>query len=293
MSHEQAAAPGLALASTIGPIDAGIVPALIAAYESRTVISIALTGAGTNKTLELARGGGFDVVIVHALALEERFIAEGYGLSRHELMANDFVIVGPAGDPADVRGLSSAVEAFRRLLETEAPFLTRGDLSGTHVKELDVWEAAGLTPIGNWYVTAEHGTEGNLATAREAIALQRYTLLDRATVLTLGDDLGLDPSASPSRAGISAAPTSGQAVLLEGDPLLLNVISVLPVNPAKVPGVRSEAAAAFVAWLLGDEAQELISDFGVAEYGQPLFFPRAPGWSRTPAALMGRQPQGP
>ena len=117
---------------------------------------------------------------------------------------------------------------------------------------------------------------------RSAIALQRYTLLDRATVLTLGDDLGLDPSAG-----------SGQAVLLEGDPLLLNIISVLPVNPAKVQGVRGEAAAAFVAWLLGDEAQKLISEFGVAEYGQPLFFPRAAGWTRTPTALMGRQPQGP
>jgi tungstate transport system substrate-binding protein len=121
---------------------------------------------------------------------------------------------------------------------------------------------------------AEHGTEGNVATAREAAALQHYSLLDRATILTLGDDLGL-------------------AVLLEGDPLLLNVISVLPVNPAAVPGVRGEAAAQFVGWLLGDEAQRLISGFGVEQYGQPLFFPRAPGWSRTPTALTGRQPQGP
>jgi tungstate transport system substrate-binding protein len=228
VSHEHTAAPALALASTIGPIDAGIVPALLAAYEARTGVSIALTGAGTNKTLELARGGGYDVVIVHALALEEQFIAEGYGLGRHEPMANDFVIVGPAADPSGIHGLTEATEAFRRLLETEAPFLTRGDLSGTHVKELDVWEAAGLKPSGDWYVTAEHGTEGNLATAREAIALQRYTLLDRATVLTLGD-----------------------------------------------------------------EAQKLIAEFGVEQYGQPLFFPPAPGWSRTPTALMERQPQCP
>jgi tungstate transport system substrate-binding protein len=260
VSHEHTAAPALGLASSAGTMPASIGPIV--------------TGAGTNKTLELARGGGYDVVIVHALALEERFIAEGYGLGRHELMANDFVIVGPAADPAGIRGLTEATEAFRRLLGTEAPFLTRGDLSGTHVKELDVWEAAGLTPSGDWYVTAEHGTEGNLATAREAIALQRYTLLDRATVLTLGDDLGLD-------------------ALLEGDPLLLNIISVLPVNPAKVAGVRGEAAAELVAWLLGNEAQKLIAEFGVEQYGQPLFFPRAPGWSRTPTALMERQPQCP
>jgi tungstate transport system substrate-binding protein len=274
VSREQSSAhgvvPGLALASTIGPIDAGIVPALLSAYRARTGIDIALTGAGTNKTLELARGGGFDVVIVHAPALEERFIAEGYGLGRHELMANDFVVVGPADDPARIHGLGGAPEAFRRLLETHAPFLTRGDLSGTHVKELDVWEAASLTPAGDWYRTAEHGAEGNLATAREAIALQRYTLLDRATVLILGDELGPDRSTGP-----------GLAVLLEGDPLLLNIISVLPVNPAKVAGVRGEAAAAFVSWLLDDAAQRLIAEFGVEQHGQPLFYPRAPGWSRT------------
>lgn len=185
----------LSLASTIGPIDAGIVPALLEAYRARTGVTVALTGAGTGKTLELARGGGFDVVIVHAKALEEQFIAGGYGLSRHELMANDFVVVGPADDPAGVGTLTDAVDAFRRIAEQGAPFLTRGDLSGTHVKELDVWEAATLTPSG-------------------------------------------------------------------------------------------ENAARFVAWLLGDEAQQLISDFGVQQFGQPLFFPRAPGWSRTPTALV-------
>lgn len=267
----------LSLASTIGPVDAGIVPALLDAYRARTGVAVALTGAGTGKTLELARGGGFDVVIVHAKVLEEQFIADGYGLSRHELMANDFVIVGPTDDPAGiggVGGLADAVDAFRRIADQGAPFLTRGDLSGTHVKELDVWEAAALTPSGDWYRVAEHGTKGNVATAREAAALQRYTLLDRATVLTLGDALGL-------------------AVLLEGDPLLLNIISVLPVNPATVAGVRGDNAARFVAWLLGDEAQHTIADFGVQQYGQPLFFPRAPGWSRTPIALTARQPQGP
>jgi tungstate transport system substrate-binding protein len=264
----------LSLASTIGPIDAGIVPALLDAYRVRTGITVALTGAGTNKTLQLARGGGFDVVLVHALALEEQFIAEGYGLSRHEVMANDFVVVGPESDPAGVRGLTEATAAFRRIAETGAPFLTRGDLSGTHVKELDIWEAAALSPAGDWYRVAEHGTEGNVAAAREAAALQRYTLLDRATVLTLGADLGL-------------------AVLLEGDPLLLNMISVLPVNPATVAGVRAGAAAQFIAWLMGAAAQQLIAEFGVAQFGQPLFYPRAPGWKQTPTALMSRLPSAP
>ena len=269
MSYEQPAIPDLALASTIGPIDAGIVPALLSAYRIRTGVGVALTGAGTNRTLEIARGGGIDVVIVHARALEEQFIADGYGLSRHEVMANDFVIVGPDADPAAVRGLTGAAAAFLRLAEASAPFLTRGDLSGTHVKELEIWEAASCAPAGAWYRVAMHGTEGNVATAREALALQHYTLLDRATVLTLGSNLGL-------------------SVLLEGDPLLLNVISVLPVNPTAVPGVREEAAAQFVTWLLGDEAQRLIAEFGADQYGQPLFFPRAPGWSQTPTALVNR-----
>ena len=117
-------------------------------------------------------------------------------------------------------------------------------------------------------------TKGNVATAREAAALQRYTLLNRATILTLGGDLGL-------------------AALLEGDPLLPNVISVLLVNPATVPGVRGDAAVQVITWLPGDEAQRLISEFGVEQFGQPLFFPRTPGWSRTPTALTGRQPLGP
>ena len=276
------ALPALSLASTIGPIDVGIVPALLDAYRARTGLTVALRGAGTNKTLQLARGGGFDVVLVHALALEEQFIAEGYGLRRHEVMANDFLIVGPGhgpsggppGDPSGVRGLTDATAAFRRIAETQAPFLTRGDLSGTHVKELDIWKAAGLSPAGDWYRVAEHGAEGNVAAAHEAAALQRYTLLDRATVLTLGETLGL-------------------TVLLDGDPLLLNVISVLPINPEKVAGVNAEAAAAFVAWLLGAEAQQLIANFGVAQYGQPLFYPRAPGWTQTPAALATGQPAAP
>jgi tungstate transport system substrate-binding protein len=264
----------LSLASTIGPIDAGIVPALLGAYQQRTGLTVSLTGAGTGKTLELARGGGFDVVLVHAQTLEEQFIVEGYGLARYEVMANDFVLIGPEGDPAGVRGLPTVTLAFLRIAASRAPFLTRGDLSGTHVKELDVWEATGLMPAGDWYRTARHGAEGNVATAHEAATLQHYTLLDRATVLLRGERLGL-------------------AVLLEGDPLLLNIISVLPVNPAAVTGVRGDEAARFVAWLLADEAQQLIVDFGVAQYGQPLFFPRAPGWQRTPTALQARQPEAP
>lgn len=253
----------LRLASTIGPIDAGIVPALLEAYRAETGVETALTGAGTSRTLALAKGGGFDVVMVHAPALERQFIAEGYGLARHEIMANDFTVVGPAEDPAGVRGLRDVAAAFRRIANAAAPFLTRGDGSGTHVKEQEIWQAAGLTPAGSWYRVAERGVEGNAATALEASVQGFYTLLDRATVLTLRGRLTLE-------------------VLVEGDPLLLNIISAIPLNPAKIPGVDGRAAERFVSWLLSDAAQRRIADFGVAQYGQPLFYPRAPGWRAAP-----------
>jgi tungstate transport system substrate-binding protein len=174
MSGQVPAVPGLALPSTIGPIDAGIVPALLDAYRARTGLSVAMTGAGTNRTLELARGGGFDVVIVHAPALEERFIAEGYGQSRHELMANDFVIVGPAGDPAGIGGLTDAADAFRRLMHCKASFLTRGDLSGTHVKELDAWAVTGgrgaaLPKRSRHTAAARRGSTGSLSHASRTL----------------------------------------------------------------------------------------------------------------------------
>lgn len=253
----------LRLASTIGPIDAGILPALLEAYRAETGVETALTGAGTSKTLSLAKGGGYDVVIVHAPRMENEFIADGYGLARHEVMANDFVLVGPAADPAGVRGLRDARDAFRRIARVQAPFLTRGDGSGTHVKETEVWAAAGLTPQGAWYRVAEHGAEGNAATALEASARGCCTLLDRATVLTLRGRTALE-------------------VLVEGDPLLLNIISAIPLNPRKIAGVNGPAAQRFVAWLLSDRAQRLIAEFGVATFGQPLFYPRAPGWRSAP-----------
>lgn len=245
------------LASTIGPIDAGIVDALEAAFEQETGIRVRHAGAGTGAALDMARRGGIDLVMVHAKKLEEAFVKEGFGTERIPLMYNDFVIVGPASDPAGIRGLRSAAEALRALAAKQAPFLSRGDQSGTHVAEMELWAAAGLKPAGSWYQVFAKGAEGNAPTLRHADQNGLYTVIDRATWLALKADL------------------KGQ-ILVEGDEALLNHISLIPVNPAKVSRVNTEDARAFVAWLTHpDKGQRLIADYGKTRFGAPLFFPEA------------------
>ena len=184
-----------------------------------------------------------------APALEEQFIAEGWALGRHRFAANDFLLVGPHGDPAHTRG-SELLKAFRRIAEARALFLTRGDRSGTHIKEQELWAAASVTPTrAEWYRIAESGMAGSAATAREAADQHAYTLLDRATFITARPDL---------------------EIIAEGDPRLLNVLSALPINPRRAADVHEGGAEAFLSWLLGDEAQGLIGEFGRAEHGTAL-----------------------
>lgn len=256
----------LRLGSTIGPVDARIVPALIRLYEVTASIAIDLTAAGTGLLLDQAKSGKFDLVIVHARRLEEAFIADGFGLSRDEIMANDFVVLGPRDDPARIGGLSSVTEAFRAIAAASAPFLTRGDRSGTHVKEMEIWEALGMEPSGAWYQQAASGAQGNLATLREVLERGCYSLLDRATIIAQRGKLPMN-------------------VLVEGDALLLNIISVIPIDSQPVVGANQAGALQMVEWLQQDEAQQFVATFGVAEYGEPLFFPRAPVWRQTPTAF--------
>ncbi len=176
-------------------------------------------------------------------------------------MYNDFVILGPAGDPARIRGEKKAVDALRKIAGAQAPFLTRGDRSGTHVKEVELWEAAGVKPQGAWYVTSERGAAGNVATTRDANTRQAYVLMDRATYLTLRREITL-------------------AVLVERDPVLLNYIAVIRVNPAKLPRVNADGARAFQDWLVAEEAQRIIKGFEVDRYGEPLFFPNSDDWRK-------------
>lgn len=245
------------MSSTIGPIDAGIVDVLEKEFEKKTGIIVRHVGAGTGEALKIAQGGSADLVLVHARALEEKFVADGFGTKRYDLMYNDFVIMGPDSDPAGIKGEKSAVEALKKIARANTLFVTRGDKSGTHVKELEMWEKAGIKPQGTWYKVYEKGAEGNASTLKYTDQQQAYTIMDRATYLTLKKELKLK-------------------VLVEKDELLLNYITLIPINPQKFPTVKHEQAMKFVEWLTSKEGQSIIKEFGRDKYGEPLFFPNSP-----------------
>lgn len=248
------------MASTIGPIDSGIVDVLENRFEKDTGIRVRHVGAGTGATLKIASKGNIDLVMVHAKSLEEKFVKEGFGKERIDLMFNDFVIVGPPNDPAGIKGMKNAGEALKRIADRKAPFLTRGDRSGTHVAELAIWEKAGMKPSGDWYKVYEKGAEGNVPALREADKRGIYTFIDRATFLGLQKDIKL-------------------AVLVEKDEALLNFITLIPVNQEKFPRVNDKAAMIYVSWLTDpDKGQAIIRDFGKDRYGSPLFFPNSKQW---------------
>lgn len=252
-------APPVLLASTIGPIEAGIVGALEDGFHRQTGILVRHIAAGTGQALRIAREGRADLVLTHAPQMEAEFVAAGFGAGRYPLMYNDFLVLGPAADPAGVRDAGLAAAAFRRIAAAAAPFVSRGDRSGTHVKELELWAAAGVSPREPWYRVYERGAMGSTATLRFAEQIQGYTLVDRAVYLSArARGLNLD-------------------LLLSGDPALRNEFALIPVSPGRFPRAQHEAARQFVAWATGPEGQRLIRQFGCDRYGEPLFFPAAPG----------------
>jgi tungstate transport system substrate-binding protein len=251
------------LASTIGPIDSGIVDLLENEFEKETGIRVRHMGAGTGAALEIAQKGNVDLVLVHAKSLEEKFVKEGFGTERIDLMYNDFVIVGPSSDPAGIKGMRQATEALKKISEKGATFVTRGDRSGTHVAEMQLWEKAGIKPSGSWYVIYEKGAEGNVPTLRYTDQKEAYTVIDRATVLSLRDQIKL-------------------VVLVEKDDALLNYMTLIPVNPKKFPRANYEDGMVFVRWLTSPEkGQKIIRDFGKDKYGSPLFFPNSKEWKSS------------
>lgn len=248
------------LASTIGPIDAGIVSVLEDAFEKESGIRVRHLGAGTGEALQIAEKGAIDLVMVHARSLEEKFVASGFGTERIPLMYNDFVIVGPSTDPAGIYGMTSATEALKRIAAKSAPFITRGDKSGTHIAELELWNKAGLHPEGAWYKVFDKGNEGNAPTLKYVSQQQAYTVIDRATYLTLKNSVQL-------------------TILVEGDEAMLNHIFLIPVSQKKFPGVNSVDTLAFVRWLTAPaKGQKIIADFGREKFGAPLFFPDSLEW---------------
>ena len=251
------------LSSTIGPIDAGIVGALETAFEKDTGIRVRHVGAGTGAALDIAKQGNVDLVLVHAKSLEEKFVAEGFGTERIDLMYNDFVIMGPAKDPAGIKGMASATEALKAIAQKQALFVTRGDKSGTHMAEMALWEKAGIKPSGSWYNLFEKGATGNVPTLQYTDEKEAYTVMDRATFLTLQEKIKL-------------------VILVEKDEALLNFISLIPVNPQKFPRANYADTMRFVQWLTSPEkGQKIIRDFGKDKYGSPLFFPNSKEWRQA------------
>jgi tungstate transport system substrate-binding protein len=248
------------MASTISPIDSGIIDVLENEFEKETDIRVRHVGAGTGAALDIAKGGNVDVVLVHARSLEEKFVREGFGTERIDLMYNDFVIVGPSNDPAGIKGMKLATDALKKISETNVTFISRGDKSGTHVAEMELWDKTGLKPSGPWYVIYEKGPEGNVPTLRYTDQKGAYTVIDRATFLSLKDQIRL-------------------VVLVEKDEVLLNYISLIPVNPKKFERVNYNDTMTFVKWLTSlEKGQKIIRDFGKDKYGSPLFFPNSKEW---------------
>lgn len=247
----------LILATTTSTQDSGLLDAILPDFEAQAGVDVDVIAVGTGQSLKLGEDGNADVVLVHARNLEDAFMQAGHGVRREDVMYNDFVIVGPAGDPAGIQGSATAAEAFAKIAEAGAPFVSRGDESGTHNKELAVWKEAGIEPSGDWYISAGQGMGAVLTMANEQ---QAYTLSDRATYLarTLeGTDL---------------------VILVEGDPVLFNPYGVIAVNPGKNPAIQADLANQFIDWIISLPVQEKIAQFGVDEFGQPLFTPDSAAW---------------
>ena len=239
------------LATTTSTENSGLLDHLLPAFKRRTGIEVEVIAVGTGKALRLGEKGDVDVLLVHAPAAESRFVEAGFGVNRREVMWNDFVIAGPASDPARIRGSKDAASALSKIARSGAPFASRGDWSGTHEKELELWAAAGIEPSGDWYLSTGQGMGPTLIVADEK---QGYVLTDRGTLVAFEGKIGL-------------------AALCEGDPRLANPYGVIAVNPARHGHVKFEAATSFIDWLTSPEGREAIAAF--AKNGKRLFFPGA------------------
>ena len=242
------------LATTTSVRDCGLLDEWIPMFQERYPYSVKVVAVGSGEALQMGREGECDVMLVHSPEEEERMVEEGFAVNRRPVMRNDFLIVGPAEDPAGVRAAAWPAEAVRKIASAGAGFVSRGDGSGTHVKELSLWDEAGISPSGPWYLESGKGMADTLRVASQKRA---YTLTDRGTFLTMRGELEL-------------------AVLYGGGESLYNLYHVMEVNPERWPDVNREGARAFSDFVTGEEAQDFLRGFGVEEYGEPLFFPLAP-----------------
>jgi tungstate transport system substrate-binding protein len=241
------------LATTTSTQDSGLLDELLPAFEERTGYRVKTIAVGTGEALAMGSRGDADVLLAHAPDREKEMVEAGVAINRRIVMHNDFLIVGPMDDPADVNGGSDGAESVAKIAGARARFVSRGDNSGTHFREQSLWASASVEPSGDWYLSTGQGMGATLLIASE---MGGYTLTDRGTYLALRERIELVPH-------------------VEGDPQFLNIYSVMEVNPERFPMVNAVAARAFGDFLVGAEAQELIRVFGVERFGQPLFFPDA------------------
>ena len=250
----QPAQKNVILATTTSTQDSGLLDVLIPIFEKKTGYFVKTIAVGSGQAMAMGAKGEADVLLVHSPAAEKKFMADGNGVERRLVMHNDFIIVGPPSDPAKIKGMKKAAEAFKKIAATGSVFMSRGDNSGTHAKEKDIWKASGVKFEGEkWYQQTGLGMGQTLAVAAEKKA---YTLADRGTYLALKKNLGLD-------------------ILVEGDGILLNIYHVIEVNPKKWPKANFTGAKAFADFMVSKETQAIIKTFGVDKYKQPLFFPDA------------------
>jgi tungstate transport system substrate-binding protein len=241
------------VSTTTSTQDSGLLDVLVPLFERTTGYSVKTISVGTGQALALAARGEADVTLAHAPALEKKYVADGKMLNRRLVMYNDFVVAGPEADPAHIRGEKSAIAALKKIAAAGARFVSRGDKSGTNILEIALWKQAGVTPGAPWYIESGQGMGATLGIANDRGA---YTLTDRATLLAFAKRVALK-------------------VMVEGDRPLLNVYSVMEVNPANGPRVNAAAGKAFADFMVAPETQAVIKTFGVDRFGQPLFVPIA------------------
>jgi tungstate transport system substrate-binding protein len=241
----------LKLATTTSTENSGLLAEIIPLFEKQSGYSVHVIAVGTGKALRMGQDGDVDVVLVHAPAAEKRFVDSGYGIARHPVMYNDFVILGPASDPAGLKGAREAYGALAKIAASGSIFVSRGDDSGTHKKERELWDAAGIQPDGSWYREAGQGMGKVIQMAGE---LEGYTLADRGTWLASMDKSPL-------------------TILLEDDELLYNPYGIIAVSPQRHPDINHTGAQALIDWMTSKAGQEAIGDFRIV--GQQLFIPSA------------------
>ncbi|PAB59981.1 tungsten ABC transporter substrate-binding protein [Anaeromicrobium sediminis] len=243
------------LATTTSTENSGLLDNILPDFTEKAGIDVKVVAVGTGKALQMGRDGEADVLLVHAKSSEEKFVSEGHGVNRSDVMYNDFIIIGPKDDPAKLKEKcpNDVIGALKNIMDSESKFVSRGDDSGTHKKEKKFWTEASVEPSGDWYVSAGKGMGDVIQMTNE---LQGYTMSDRATYLSMKDKLDLE-------------------ILVEGDSKLFNQYGVIPVNPDKNEKINKAGADEFVKWILSEETQKLIGEFGKEKFGQPLFIPNA------------------